>query len=592
MAYNITSGRFYGPPGGSILTYAAGTLTPLATYTTAAGDVANPTTITIPASGYVPVWGGAGLSYRFIVKDATGVTVYDQDNITDASSSAEAGIDALTADLASVASVSVGAGMIGYSGGAYAAGTIGAAVKRFDPSLPPWNADKTGAVDASTAIQACADAAGTGGLLVFSPGTYRINSTIKLRYDYQSWMCYGVLFDFRPTSASTAVEIKSASAGQSIWGAVFAGARITSPDSLYVKTAVDVVDARIMSMRDITVTGSVVHSGSNFFSDSTSSSIGIRIRGREIIDVSHIYVAADLPIRIDGSPNTSIVGVDHCQFTQLVLLAHQNPGILISSGTILTQSGFKGLSVNLAREGIKWIDSTGTTASNGMFIHDMRAEQPESTSYAVIDIRHTSTVLQGLAVRGGFCNQVGPYLRGVENVSFDDWYHGTTDKALDVDATVSGIDVDNCFWQAGSTASIAGQRVLFETTKLPNTAPLSPTFRMQPSSNTKRNMVLGGAIGQEPVTIANNAVLTLENNIGGLFSITDDRGLGAVFVVHGTNGVSELVSTTTSAAYFSNTATTASKTNVYWTGAAYAIENKTGASRNYRFALLGSYGTF
>lgn len=87
MAYNITLGRFYGPPGGTIETYQAGTLTPQATYTTAAGTTPNPTTISIPASGYVPVWGGTGLSYRFIVKDGDGVTIYDQDNLSDSDSS-------------------------------------------------------------------------------------------------------------------------------------------------------------------------------------------------------------------------------------------------------------------------------------------------------------------------------------------------------------------------------------------------------------------------------------------------------------------------------------------------------------------------
>jgi hypothetical protein len=82
MTYAINAGRFYGPPGGTIETYSAGTLTPLAAYTTAAGSTPHPTTINIPSSGYVQIWGGAGLSYRFIVKDSLGATVYDQDNIT------------------------------------------------------------------------------------------------------------------------------------------------------------------------------------------------------------------------------------------------------------------------------------------------------------------------------------------------------------------------------------------------------------------------------------------------------------------------------------------------------------------------------
>lgn len=113
MAYNITLGRFFGPPGGTIETYQAGTLTPLATYTTAAGTTPNPTTIAIPASGYVPVWGGSGRAYRFIVKDSDGVVVYDQDNIVDPGDGVAADVSTLELDLADSSVPSKGAAKVG-----------------------------------------------------------------------------------------------------------------------------------------------------------------------------------------------------------------------------------------------------------------------------------------------------------------------------------------------------------------------------------------------------------------------------------------------------------------------------------------------
>lgn len=87
MAYLFTSGKFQafdssGNPlaSGKVYTYAAGTTTPLASYTTQAGSVANANPVILDSAGRADIWLGA-YSYRILVKDALGVTVYDSDNI-------------------------------------------------------------------------------------------------------------------------------------------------------------------------------------------------------------------------------------------------------------------------------------------------------------------------------------------------------------------------------------------------------------------------------------------------------------------------------------------------------------------------------
>jgi hypothetical protein len=59
--------------GGKVFTYAAGTTTPLATYTTAAGTVANTNPIILDAAGRTPneIWLAVGTLYKFIVKTST-----------------------------------------------------------------------------------------------------------------------------------------------------------------------------------------------------------------------------------------------------------------------------------------------------------------------------------------------------------------------------------------------------------------------------------------------------------------------------------------------------------------------------------------
>ena len=66
--------------GGKVYTYAAGTTTPLATYTTQAGTVANANPVILDAYGRASIWLGSA-SYRMIVKTSADVTLEDNDNV-------------------------------------------------------------------------------------------------------------------------------------------------------------------------------------------------------------------------------------------------------------------------------------------------------------------------------------------------------------------------------------------------------------------------------------------------------------------------------------------------------------------------------
>ena len=504
----------------------------------------------------------------------------------------------LAVSLASSASASVGAGMIGFDATLnYALATIGWAAKAFNPTFYPWLADPTGATDATAAINACAAAAGANSVVQFPAGsTFLITGTLQHQHDFQVWSCYGSIFNFAPTADDICYERKAATASNSAWGGALLGARFTSANSTWAKTAVEVYDARIFAIRDLIIGGTVVRGSTNFWSGTSGNSTGLRIRGRELVHTENIYIAADKPFVLAPSPNTSVVGVDHCTFLHTTLLAYLNAGVTIEDGTIITQCSFLGrLSINLAREGIKWHDTTGTVTGNGLTIQQLRAEQPESTAYPVLDVRLTGSArMQAITIDGGFCNQAGPYLRGVDQPRLESWTHGLTGVVcLDIDSTVSGFDAANCFWQDGSTANTTGHRVIFGLTKAPNSnAPLPSSFTLQLESHVQRNVVIGGAIAQAPFTLANAATASLGATIQGVLAVTTSEGFGALFVVHGSQAVCELVSTTISDTYFSNTAATATKVNVYWSGAEYIVQNLRGGSRNIRVSLAGSYGTF
>jgi microcystin-dependent protein len=75
----------YGAPlaGGFIYTYQAGSSTPLTTYTTSSGTIANTNPIVVGTDGRTPseIWLQTGFSYKFVIKDADGVTIQTLDNL-------------------------------------------------------------------------------------------------------------------------------------------------------------------------------------------------------------------------------------------------------------------------------------------------------------------------------------------------------------------------------------------------------------------------------------------------------------------------------------------------------------------------------
>lgn len=69
--------------GGLLYTYAAGTSTPTATYTSSLGTIANANPIVLDAYGRPPnqIWLTGGIRYKFLLKDSSAVQIWSNDNI-------------------------------------------------------------------------------------------------------------------------------------------------------------------------------------------------------------------------------------------------------------------------------------------------------------------------------------------------------------------------------------------------------------------------------------------------------------------------------------------------------------------------------
>lgn len=159
--------------GGLIYTYLAGTTTPVATYTTQAGNVAHTNPIVLDAAGRVPggeIWYANGILYKFVIKDANGVLIGTYDNIPSFSSASAADIDYLAGGTGAVTR------------------TVQNKLREF-VSLGDYGADPTGAASSNTALTN----AQTYSPWVFVPtGTFRISSNLTVTSSL--WMPKGALF--------------------------------------------------------------------------------------------------------------------------------------------------------------------------------------------------------------------------------------------------------------------------------------------------------------------------------------------------------------------------------------------------------------
>jgi hypothetical protein len=146
--------------GGKIYTYAAGTTTPVTTYTTSAGNVAHPNPIILDAAGRVPggeVWLSVPITYKFVLRDSNDVLIGTYDNIL-------AGVDssAVTYQPAGIGAVT----------------TTVQAKLRQTVSVKDFGAVGDGVTDDTAAIQAAINASVGGGTLLLPVGTYLVSSTL------------------------------------------------------------------------------------------------------------------------------------------------------------------------------------------------------------------------------------------------------------------------------------------------------------------------------------------------------------------------------------------------------------------------------
>jgi hypothetical protein len=156
--------------GGKIFTYAAGTTTPEATYTTNSGVTAHTNPIILDAAGRVPggeIWLTANINYKFVLKDSNDVLIGTYDNISTFAS--DATLITYTPASANAVQTTV-------------ARKLYQTISVFDFMTLAQQTDVTAGtmlLDVTTPVQNAINSMERG-VLIFPPGYYKTTATINI----------------------------------------------------------------------------------------------------------------------------------------------------------------------------------------------------------------------------------------------------------------------------------------------------------------------------------------------------------------------------------------------------------------------------
>lgn len=193
--------------GWKFYTYEAGTLTAKATYQDAAMTQANTNPVIANARGEVTMYGSG--SYRIILKDASGSTIYDQDNVESPVSIAQSAAGSAVAALAG----SSGAASVGFlqSGAGAVARTVQARL-RESLSLLDFGAVGDGVEDDADAI-AAALAIASGRVIDGLGKAYKVNAALTIPANIT---LVNAAFDFSSADPAATCLSSSGSLGAAI----------------------------------------------------------------------------------------------------------------------------------------------------------------------------------------------------------------------------------------------------------------------------------------------------------------------------------------------------------------------------------------
>jgi len=239
---------------------------------------------------------------------------------------------------------------------------------------------------------------------------------------------------------------------------------ITSEDTTYVKTAIEAIDISQSTFLNLNIGGG---GGAGWTDTSTTSSIGIKVNGREVTTIDTVTCFSDKPIVFGPNPNHANLDVDQFNLNNLYLvvtLNAANANIEIEDATnvfALTVTGYQAWA--RGRWGLYWANTTNASISHMLDISNVRHEQGYEGGGTgwVIYIEHDDFNIQNLKltdIKGDSSLTNGTYIKGAREVYLDNIETSCTGTPLQIVDNSSGatkfVEWKNCQWGGSGSASI------------------------------------------------------------------------------------------------------------------------------------------
>jgi hypothetical protein len=479
-------------------------------------------------------------------------------------------------------------------------------------SVKDFGAVGDGTADDTAAIQDAIDSFASGqGTIYFPKGRYLITSTVTIDQDRINLVGEGVWVTeilFEPSADDICFFFGKGGEGTTNAGAIsqcsLREMSFRSTNLTYKKTALELKDISLFRCDNVAIGGSTRWLG--------NGSIGVRIRGREASSFSNMYVQTNRPFSFAQNTNFPTICLDHFNFHNMYTACRghlESPAVLGESnfffepGVNFSNISFTGYQAWLrGRYGLYYDNSVTAAAgqSYNMNIQNVRWEGDfgfDDTGYGFYFSHGATSTVDNITIQNVRMGEIGNgyYFRKFVGVTLmNNVWSRTTGEVLNIDSTVGTefVQIINCFWQTGSTASIGTAFAPISGVIAPTTGPVYKSVIYTASQSAyRRDLIAGVPINQGAIAVAapdpTVVTLPLDATATVICSFTDSRGKFALI------GFNESAKTTTliyNDGTWSNTQGTAASLNVYWNAgtSAWELENKVGVSRQVFMQALGS----